>query len=343
MSRRVFVTGGTGHVGANLIRTLLERGDRVRALVRPNSPGEAFAGLDLELVTGNVLDPGSLAELVRGCEGGYHAAALVQTVRGREKELYRTNVLGTRHVLAAARAAGVGRVVVTSSLGAVGQPESGPCSEADAFDPFDDHLPYEESKAWMEHECLKAAVAGQDVVMVVSTAVLGPFDFKPSRMGRVVLDFSNGKLGAYIPGGFEFVAARDLAAGHVLAMQRGRPGERYIVSTRFATVDELMTILETITGRKRPRRLPPGAMKVLAHVSSFVLNRVAPERPQRFTPDAVRLLTLMRRADIGKARSELGYVPGSIEDALREAYTGFVERGLVKGGGAPSAVPEPAR
>jgi nucleoside-diphosphate-sugar epimerase len=278
-----------------------------------------------------VLDPASLAELVRGCDGGYHAAALVQTVRGRERELYRTNVLGTRNVLAAARAAGSGRVVVTSSLGAVGQPESGPCTELDAFNPFEEHLPYEESKAWMEHECLKAAVAGQDVVLVVSTAVLGPHDYKPSRMGRVVLDFANGKLGAYIPGGFEFVAASDLCQGHLLAMDRGRSGQRYIVSTRFLTVDELMAELEKITGRRRPMRLPPGAMMVVAHVSTFLLNRLAPERPQRFTPDAVRLLSLQRRADLGKARTELGYTPGSIEQALRDAHAGFVARGLVRG------------
>jgi nucleoside-diphosphate-sugar epimerase len=342
MTQRVFVTGGSGHVGANLLRALAERGNRVRALVRPDSGREAFEGLAVELVTGDVRDPASLAELVRGCDAGYHTAALVQTVRGREMELYRTNVLGTRNVLAAARAAGVGRVVVTSSLGAVGQPESRPCSEEDAFNPFEDHLPYEESKAWMEHECLKAAVGGQDVVIVVSTAVLGPYDFKPSRMGRVVLDFANGKLGAYIPGGFEFVDASDLARGHVLAMERGLKGERYIVSTQFLTVDELMAMLETITGRKRPRRLPAGAMMVLAHVSSFVLNRVAPERPQRFTPDAVRLLSLHRKADLGKARRELAYVPGSIEDAVRAAYASFVARGLVKGA-APSAAPEPAR
>ena len=330
MSERVFVTGGSGHVGANLLRALVARGDRVKALVRPDSDRQAFAGLDVELVTGDVRDPASLGELVRGCSGGYHVAALVQTVRGREMELYRTNVLGTRHVLEAARVAGVRRVVVTSSLGAVGQPPNAPCSERDGFNPFEDHLPYEESKAWVEHECLNASVAGQDVVIVVSTAVLGPHDYKPSRMGRVVLDFANGKLGAYIPGGFEFVGAADLARGHLLAMERGRSGQRYIVSTQFLTVDELMGMLETVTGRRRPRRLPPGAMNVLAHISTFVLNRVAPERPQRFTPDAVRLLSLMRRADIAKARTELGYEPGSIEQAVRDAHAGFVERGLVR-------------
>jgi nucleoside-diphosphate-sugar epimerase len=332
MSRRVFVTGGTGHVGANLVRALLARGDRVRALVREGSSREALDGLALELVTGDVCDRASLDALVRDCDGGYHAAAKVQTVRGREAELYRTNVLGTRNVLDAARAAGVARVVVTSSLGAVGHPHEGPCSERDAFNPFEEHLPYEESKAWMEHECLKAAVSGQEVVIVVSTAVLGPHDFKPSRMGRVVLDFANGKLGAYIPGGFEFVGAGDLASAHLLAMDHGKSGQRYIVSTQFLTVDDLMGMLETISGRRRPKRLPPGAMKVLASISSFVLNLVAPERPQRFTPDAVRLLSLMRRADIEKARTELGYRPGSIEQALRDAHAGFVSRGLVRSG-----------
>jgi nucleoside-diphosphate-sugar epimerase len=125
-------------------------------------------------------------------------------------------------------------------------------------------------------------------------------------------------------------------------MERGRTGERYIVSTRFLTVDELMALLETLTGRKRPRRLPAGAMLLLAHVSSFVLNRVAPSRPQRFTPDAVRLLSLERRADLGKARRELGYEPGRIEDAVRAAYASFVARGLIAGV-TPSAAPELAR
>ncbi|HEV8550501.1 MAG TPA: hypothetical protein VGQ57_15760, partial [Polyangiaceae bacterium] len=171
---------------------------------------------------------------------------------------------------------------------------------------------------------------GQDVVLVVSTAVLGPHDFKPSRMGRVVLDFANGKLGAYIPGGFEFVGAGDLASGHLLAMERGKSGQRYIVSTQFLSIDDLMGMLETITGRRRPRRLSAGAMNVLAHISTFVLNRVAPERPQRFTPDAVRLLSQQRQADIAKARTELGYLPGSIEQALRDAHAGFVARGLVR-------------
>lgn len=327
----IFLTGASGHVGQNLLRTLLGQGEKVRALVRSTSDRAAFEGLEgVELVAGDIEDRASLDRALEGCDRVYHVATKVQTVQGREQELYRANVLGTRHVLRAAKAAGVKRVVVTSSLGAVGQPKDRPCTEEDGFNPFEHHLPYEESKAWVEHECLKAAVTGLDVVIAISTAVLGPNDFMPSRMGKVILDFANGDLGAYIPGGFEFVSASDLARGHVLAMEKGRTGHRYILSTRFVTVDELMEMLERFTGRKRPKRLPPTLMMGLAHVSSFVLTRAFPERPQRFTPDAVRLLQMQRKADIGKARTELGYEPTSIEDAVESAYLDFKRRGLVR-------------
>ncbi len=327
----IFITGASGHVGANLLRLLLERNETVRVLVRAETDLSSFAGLEnrIEMVTGDLLDPASLERAMQGCDRVFHAAAKVQTVTGREQELYATNVIGTRNVLAAARAAKVKRVVVTSSLGAVGAPKDRPCTEDDGFNPFEHHLPYEESKAWVEHECLKAAVLGQDVVIAISTAVLGPHDYRTSRMGRVIKDFANEKLGAYIPGGFDFVSARDLAEGHLLAMKKGRSGQRYILSTQFLTVDALMGMLEAITGKKRPMRLPAGLMMVFASISTVVLRLVAPNRPQRFTPDAVRLLQMERKADITKAKTELGYQPGSIEQAVRDAYESFRARGQI--------------
>jgi nucleoside-diphosphate-sugar epimerase len=324
------LTGASGHVGQNLLRELLSRGETVRALVRGSSDLKTFEGLKLETAQGDLNDPASLRAAAKGCDRVYHCAARVQTVRGRERALYDTNVLGTRNLLRAARAEGVGRVVVTSSLGAVGHRSDRPSTEDDGFDPFAHHLPYEASKAWVEHECLQAAVEGQDVVIAISTAVLGPYDFGPSRMGRVIQDFCNRKLSAYIPGGFEFVNAADLARGHILAMEKGQRGQRYILSTGFFTVDALMALLEDLSGVPRPKlRLPPPMMTALAHVSHFVLNRVAPERPQRFTPDAVRLLTLGRRASTAKAQTELGYAPTTVEAAVREAYQWCVAQGLV--------------
>jgi nucleoside-diphosphate-sugar epimerase len=340
----VLLTGATGHVGANLLRALVARGERVRALVRPGGDGAAVDGVAAEIVEGDLRDPPSLHRAAAGCERVYHCAAKVQTTRGGEHELFETNVIGTRNVLAAARAAQVRRVVVTSSLGAVGHVHDRPCNEEDPFDPFAPHLPYEQSKAWVEHECLRAACTGSDVVIAVSTAVLGPHDYVPSRMGRVVLDFANGDLGAFIPGGFDFVSAADLARGHLQCMDRGRSGQRYILSTEFVTIDDLMGMLERITGRRRPRRLSPALMMGIAHVSTFVLDRVAPDTPRRFTPDAVRLLQMQRRADTTKARTELGYVPTSVEGALHEAYAWFVARGRVRApvGPAPSAATTPA-
>jgi nucleoside-diphosphate-sugar epimerase len=334
----VFLTGSSGHVGANLLRALTSRDEKVRAFVQPGTDPKCFQGLDIQLVEGDLRDAASVYAAMRGVDVAYHVAAKVQTTHGNEHELYETNVLGTRHVLAAARAEGVKRVVVTSSLGAVGQPKDRPCTEEDGFNPFEHHLPYEASKAWVEHECLKAACLGLPVVIVVSTAVLGPNDFGPSRMGRVIKDFANRELSAYIPGGFEFVGAGDLVRGHLLAMEKGVPGQRYIVSTRYLSVDDLMTLLERLTGVPKPRlRLSPAVMMAVAHLSTFVLRHLAPERPLRFTPDAVRLLTMKRTADIGKARRELGYEPTSLDDAVREAYEWFVAAGQIR---TPSSLAE---
>jgi nucleoside-diphosphate-sugar epimerase len=176
---------------------------------------------------------------------------------------------------------------------------------------------------------LKAFAEGQDVVIATSCAILGPNDFKPSRMGRVLVDFAHGKMRAYIPGGFEFVAARDIVEGHVLAMEKGRSGQKYIISTTFLTVDELMGIYERVTGMKRPMRLPVGVMAVVAEITQFVFTNFFPKVPQRLTPGAVRVLRMCRRADNSKARRELGFVPTSIEDAVREAYEDFVRRGVI--------------
>jgi len=328
----LLVTGGSGHLGANLIRRLLADGQRVRALVRPGSDNRALDGLDIERVEGDLRDLEAMRRAVRGVDKIFHCAAKVSTTEGNEREIYDSNVLGTRNILRAAREAGVGRVVVTGSFSAVGHTGERPSTEEDAFYPFEHHMPYERSKAWVEHEVMKAVAQGQDVVIAISCAILGPNDFKPSRMGRVVKDFANRKMPAYIPGGFEFVASRDIVAGHLLAMEKGRTGNRYIFSTKFTTVDELMDMLERITGQPKPRlRLPPAVMKPIAAVSSFILSNFFPKAPQRFTPGAVRILQLQRRADTSKAQRELGFTPGSVEEALREAHAWFVARGEIAG------------
>jgi len=318
------VTGATGHLGANLVRRLVELGGRVRVLLRPSSDVRAVEGLAVERAVGDIRDPASLAAAVRGCSRVYHCAAKISITTGREREIYDTNVLGTRNVLAAAARAGVSRVVVTGSFSAVGHHPGRPSDERDPFDPFARALPYERSKAAVEHECLKAVADGQEVVIAISCAIIGPNDFKPSRMGRVIQDFAAGRMPAYIPGGFEFVAARDIVQGHLLAMERGRPGQRYIFSTEFVTVDTLMEWLSEITGKPKPRlRLPPAVMATIASIASPLMTAFAPDTPQRLTPGAIHLLRLGRRADCSKAKRELGYAPTSVKQAVREAHEWF--------------------
>lgn len=325
----VLVTGGSGHLGANLVRRLLDEGERVRVLER-GAAGQAFAGLDVEVVRGDLRDERAVRAAVRGCARVYHCGAKVSSAEGQRREIYDTNVLGTRHVLRASLASGVERVVVTGSFSAVGHDPTRPSDETIPVNPFDRLLPYQRSKVALEHECLKAMADGLDVVITTSCAIVGPNDFKPSRMGQVLLDFARGKLRAYIPGGFEFVAARDIVEGHRLAMEKGRTGQKYIISTAFKTVDELMALYAEITGRPRPRlRLPPAVMARIADGVKLVQMAVAPNAEPRFTPGAVRLLRMGRRADITKARTELGYAPTSVEAALREAYDDFVRRGVL--------------
>jgi nucleoside-diphosphate-sugar epimerase len=328
---RVLVTGSSGHLGANLVRRLLDEGQEVRALERRGGTGEALAGLGVEIVWGDLRDAAAVQAAGRGCRRIYHCAAKVSSAEGQQREIYACNVLGTRNLLRAALDADVERVVVTGSFSAVGHDPARPSDETVPVDPFRQMLPYQRSKVAVEHECLKAVVDGLDVVIATSCAILGPHDYKPSRMGQLLLDFARGRLRAYVPGGFEFVATRDIVQGHRLAMDKGRAGQKYIFSTAFKTVDELMTIYEGVTGRRRPRlRLPGPAMSGLAAAVNFFVMRFAPDVEPRFTPGAVRILRMHRRADIAKARTELGFQPSSIEEAVREAYEDFVRRGKLR-------------
>ena len=220
----ILVTGASGHLGANLVRRLLDEGARVRALARRDSDNGALDGLDVEPVWCDLRDLDATRAAVRGCRRIYHCAAKVSTGEGQVREIYESNVLGARHLLRAALESGVERVVVTGSFSAVGHVPGRPSDESDAVNPFERMLPYQRSKIAVEHACLSAVAQGLDVVIATSCAIVGPHDYKPSPMGRVLLDFAHGRLRADIPGGFEFVAARDIVEGHRLAMDKGRTG-----------------------------------------------------------------------------------------------------------------------
>jgi nucleoside-diphosphate-sugar epimerase len=332
-SRKILVTGATGHLGANLVRRLLADGEAVRVMVRHGYDKAALTGLDVECVEADLVDRNSVAAAVQGCAQVYHCAALVSTIAGdtaHKRLVYDTNVCGTIHVLDAARRHGVDKVVVSGSLSATGHDPATPSHEDMPFYPFDRQLPYGFSKHLAEHECLRAHADGLNVVIATSCAIVGPHDYVPSRMGRVLIDYAHGKLGAYIPGGFEFVSGRDIAEGHVLAMQKGRSGQKYIFSTAYSSVDDFLDIFREVTGQPLPRlRLPPVIMAAIAEVSDKTWFRLFPNAPRRFTPAAVRLLSMHRRVTLDKARQELGYEPTALADAVHDAYEDFVRRGVI--------------
>ena len=325
----ILLTGANGHLGANLLRRLLADGEAVRVLLRPDADNASVEGLPVERAFGDLRDPASLLAATAGVERVYHCAAQISTAAGGEQAIFANNVLGTRNLLQAALRSAVRRVVVSGSLSAVGHRSDRPTDEAEPFNPFERHLPYAVSKAAVEHECLKAVADGLDVVIAISCAILGPNDFKPSRMGQVLIDYANGRLPAYIPGGFEFVAARDIVEGHVLAMRAGRTGQRYIFSSGFMTLDSLFDLYGELTGQPKPRRLPPALMLAVAGIEESFSRIFLPGRRQLLTPGAVRLLRMGRRADCSKAKGELGYRPTAITDAVREAHRWLVARGAI--------------
>ena len=333
----VFVTGSAGHVGANLVRRLLDEGVQVRVLLRHDDNNEGLEGLNVEQVFGDIRDLDSIRKALEGCQGVFHVAAKISTIEGNRahrREVFECNVVGTRNVLQAAREAEAGRVVVTGSFSAVGHDlddPSAPSDESMPFFPMERTTPYERSKSLVEQECWRAAATGQEVIVATCCAVVGGADFLPSRLGRTLCDYTNGKLRAYIDGGFEFVAARDIVEGHLLCMRCGRSGEKYIFSSEYKTISEIVALYEEVSGVPRPRRkIPAPLMLVFSEVASSYLSRFHPDFPQRFTPGAIRLLKKCRHADLSKAKRELGYQPTAIRDAVHEAYAFHYSRNAIK-------------
>lgn len=332
----VLVTGSSGHVGANLVYRLLQEGVKVRVLLRRDSKNEAMDGRDVERVYADIRVLDSTRKALEGCKSVYHCAAMVSTIDGNDahkREIYECNVLGTRNVLQAAREVEAGRVVVTGSFSAVGyelDDPSAPSDETMQFYPMERTMPYERSKVLVEHECLKAVALGQDVVIATCCAVVGGEDYVPSRLGTTMCKFTSGKVGAYVDGGFAFVAARDIVEGHILSMQKGRTGQKYIFATEYKSISDMLDLYEEVSGIPRTRlRIPTPIMYVLSEVASFYLSRFHPSVPQRFTPGAIRLLKKRRHANIEKAKRELGYQPTSIRAAVQEAYAFHYARGSI--------------
>ncbi|MDD4902945.1 MAG: NAD-dependent epimerase/dehydratase family protein [Candidatus Bipolaricaulis sp.] len=329
---RSLVTGGTGFIGANVVRALLRRGDEVRVLARPESDGANLRGLAVDVVHGDLGDRTSLRAAVASCDRVFHVGALYSFWVRDPDLIYEVNVEGTRNVLAAAEEGGVKRIVVTSSVAALAVPRKGEVVTEDVpADPSRILGAYKRSKYLAEQVALEAAGRGVPVVIVNPSFPVGPWDAKPTPTGRVVVDFLNRRMPAYIETGMNVVAVEDVAEGHLLAAERGRIGQRYILGGENMTMRRLLEILAGVSGLPAPRiRVPYGPILALSY-ANVAACRVTGRTP-RMTPDTIRMSRHAMYYDSGKAQRELGLPSTPIAEALRRAVAWFTENGYVRPG-----------
>jgi dihydroflavonol-4-reductase len=313
------VTGASGFLGWHVANLLVERGHPVRALVRP---GSVVSGLDVETVTGDLRDAASLDRAMAGCQLVFHAAADYRLWAKDPSEIYRSNVDGTRNVLEAAKNAGVARVVYTSTVGCIGIPPQGLGDERTPVSLEEMTGDYKKSKFMAEQIALEYARSGLPVVIVNPTAPVGSHDVKPTPTGKIVLDFMNGAMPAFIDTGLNIVDARDCAKGHLQACDRGRIGHRYILGAENLTLQQILFKLAEITGRKPPTAQIPYAVAYSAGMFSTAWAQLT-GRPPRVPIDAVRMAKKKMWVSHQKARHELGFHPGPADIALSNAIEWF--------------------
>jgi dihydroflavonol-4-reductase len=328
----VLVTGGTGFVGANLVRELLADGVAVRVLARAGSDRRALAGLDVTVAEGDLREPASLHAALRGVETLYHVAADYRLWARDPRELYRVNVDGTRALLEAAGAAGVSRVVYTSSVGTLGIPADGsPGTETTPVGLDDMVGDYKRSKYLAEREAEAAAARGLPVVIVNPSAPVGPWDWKPTPTGKMLVDYLRGRMLAYLDTGLNLVHVRDVARGHVQAAVRGRVGERYILGHAAGNLGlrEIFVRLASHTGIAPPRlRLPRAGALAIAGVAELAARATGREPVVART--AVRMAAKRMFFDPAKAVRELGLPQTPVDQALRDAVDWFWSRGYAR-------------
>jgi dihydroflavonol-4-reductase len=318
---KVTVTGATGHLGNVLVRELVQRGKQVRVLILPNEDPRALAGLPVEYVTGDVTRPATLAAAFEGADAVFHLAGIVCITSGQRTALERVNVEGTRNVLAACHAAGVRRVAVTASVHALTEPPPGRIlDETASYDPALAEGDYGKSKAAAALVALEAARAGLDVVLVLPSGVIGPFDYRLSEVGQMIRMFAEGHVPpVMLAGGYDFVDVRDVGRGHILALEHGRTGESYILSGNRLTVKSVMQILACAAGRTPPRLTLPLWVAASVAWAPVLWERISGRRAL-FTPYAIHTLGVRYEISYRKAQEELGFSPMPAETSLRDAW-----------------------
>jgi dihydroflavonol-4-reductase len=317
------VTGANGFLGSHVVRALIARGDRVRALVRESADLSALRAIDCDIVRGDVRAIESLRHAIKGCDEVYHVAADYRLWVVDDAPMYAINVEGTRNVIAAAREAGVSRIVHTSTVGALGIPRAA-LGREDTPVALDAMVgPYKRSKFLAERVAEDAARAGAPLVIVNPSTPIGPLDYKPTPTGRMIVDFLNRKMPAYLDTGLNLVSVEDCARGHLLAAERGRVGEKYILGGENLSLAELFTRLARLSGMRAPRMRIPYAVAYGFALGAEAFARTVTHKPPRASLTEVKMARKKMFFDSSKAIAELGYAPGPVDPALQRAIDFF--------------------
>lgn len=325
---KAFVTGGTGFVGGAVVRRLLEGGHQVRVLVRPGANTRQLEGLRVERVEGDLSDAESLRRAMEGCEWVFHVAALYAYWGYPWESFYRANVEGTRNVLEAADEAKVQRIVHTSSIATLGLPRGDEPANEDTPVALEDKIDhYKRSKFLAEEVARGAARRGLPVVIVNPAAPVGVGDHKPTPTGQMIVDFLRGRMFGYVDTSLNIVDVEDVAAGHLLAVERGRIGERYILGGENLTLRQVLDLLAEVSGRPPVRRRVPHGVALAWSYVDIAWARLDRRHVPIATPEKVRLSRQKEIYDSGKAERELGYVHGPAREALRKAVAWYRANG----------------
>jgi dihydroflavonol-4-reductase len=327
------VTGAAGFLGSHVARQLVARGEDVRVLMRPSSNNRAISDLSLEYVTGDLREAASLERAMNGVKRVFHIAADYRLWAKNPKEIYDSNVGGTRNLLAAAKKAGVEQLIYTSTVAtiAVDRPELPNESTEAKLEEMIGH--YKRSKWMAEQEVLRAAKNGLPAIVAMPTTPVGPWDWKPTPTGKIILDFLNGKMPGYVETGLNFVGVEECAAGHLLVSEKGKIGERYLLGAENLTLKGLLDLLAKITGLRAPAvKIPHGVALGVAYVES-AFSRLIGKEPQ-IPVEGVKIAQHKMFVDCSRARKELGFQPGPVAAALERAVRWYRANGYMRPGRA---------
>ncbi|HEY2820943.1 MAG TPA: hopanoid-associated sugar epimerase [Candidatus Acidoferrum sp.] len=322
------VTGASGFLGSHIARQLVARGEPVRVLLRPSSQNRAIADLPLEYVTGDLRDTASLDKALAGVTRAFHVAADYRLWAKDSKDIYDSNVGGTKNILAAARRAGVQQFIYTSTVATIAVDRPAPPNEkTDAkLEEMIGH--YKRSKWMAEREVLNAAKEGFPVIIAMPTTPVGPWDWKPTPTGKIIVDFLNGKMPGYVDTGLNFVGVEECAAGHLLVAEKGKVGERYLLGSENLTLKQVLDLLANITKLPAPMlKLPHGVALGAAYASTF-FSRLVGKEPG-IPVEGVKIAQHKMFVDCSRAQRELGFKAGPVSAALQRAVAWYESNGYL--------------